>query len=56
MIEVRNIKYIISIVLVILLSIVTYIYFNKQPVESTPSRGTLVFLQNNQMENEVRPL
>lgn len=41
----RNIKYIVSIVLIILLSLVTYIYFNKQPVESTPNRATLVFMQ-----------
>lgn len=47
MIEVRNIKYIVSIVLVILLSLVTYIYFNKQPVESRPGRATLVYIDYN---------
>lgn len=49
----KNIKYMVSIVLIILLALVTYIYFNKQPVESTPSRATLVFMQNNVLENSI---
>jgi hypothetical protein len=44
-IEVRNVKYIVSIVLIILLFLATYIYFTKEPVESKPSRATLVFIK-----------
>lgn len=49
----KNFKYIISIILIIVISSITYMYFIKKPVESIPTRATLVLMQKNMIVNEV---
>jgi hypothetical protein len=50
---VKRIKLVIATILILTISITTYIYFRKQPVESIPNRATLVQNNYNVIEKEV---
>ncbi|MDF2520549.1 MAG: hypothetical protein K0R84_1177 [Clostridia bacterium] len=45
MVWMKKLKYAASIVLLIVLVLVTYMYINKKPLESAPNRATLVYEQ-----------
>jgi hypothetical protein len=49
-VEMRKIKIVLGILLVIIVSLTTYAHFKKEPVESVPKRATLV--QNTIFEYE----
>lgn len=52
----KKIKIIITVALITIISLTTYMYFRKQPVESVPNRATLVRNQINIIENEVEAI
>lgn len=49
----KKIKIIIAVLLVGIISLTTYMYFRKQPVENVPNRATLVLNLRNFAEKEV---
>lgn len=49
----KKLKYILSVILILIISSITYMYFIKRPVESIPTRATLVLMQKNIAVNEV---
>lgn len=48
----RN-RIIIAVLIIGVISLTSYMYFRKQPIESTPERATLVHYLQNQIEKEV---
>jgi hypothetical protein len=48
----KKIKIIIAIALVGIISVTTYMYFRKQPVENVPNRATLVLHKKDFIEKE----
>ena len=49
----KKMKFIIATILIIAMSLTTYLYLRKQPVENIPKRATLVLEYVNEIEKEV---
>lgn len=52
-VAVKKIKLIVAAVLIVVISLSTYMYFKKQPVENVPNRATLVMNTYYYMGNGV---
>jgi hypothetical protein len=48
----KKIRFIVAAVLILMISLTTYIFLKKQPVENVPNRATLVMQQNNTLDNK----
>lgn|GEM_PF-6136618 len=49
----KKTKFIIAAILILAMSLTTYLYFRKQTVENIPKRAILVWEYRNEIEKEV---